>query len=184
VPLSTPPPPPGLARPQKLPQVCVFVTTKRPNRVGERAGNAQEAELRLPLKRGASGTRRRPTTEQRSCSCVPLSCGVHTHQAALNKSKIKKERRRTCENGLLWHAGRRYGRCCMYGPNYNYVKLNRVSGLCRATPGPIRPLLVGPTAMPSPPPFKGIVRRKNTAKRQKKTAATEKHGQRQKPEGD
>jgi hypothetical protein len=26
--------------------------------------------------------------------------------------------------GLLWHAGRRYGRCCMYGPNY--VKLSRV----------------------------------------------------------
>jgi hypothetical protein len=27
-------------------------------------------------------------------------------------------------NGLLWHMPRRYGRCCMYGPNY--VKLSRV----------------------------------------------------------
>jgi uncharacterized protein YbdZ (MbtH family) len=27
-------------------------------------------------------------------------------------------------NGLLWHMARRYGRCCMYGPNY--VKLSRV----------------------------------------------------------
>jgi hypothetical protein len=29
--------------------------------------------------------------EQSSCSCVPLGCGVHTHQAALNKSKIRRE---------------------------------------------------------------------------------------------
>jgi hypothetical protein len=32
-----------------------------------------------------------------------------------------------CANGLLWHVwhvARRYGRCCMYGPNY--VKLSRV----------------------------------------------------------
>jgi hypothetical protein len=89
------PSPPGTRKAAKPPLVCGFVATKRPNRVGERAGNAQGAEPRLPLKRGASGARRRSTTEQRSCSCVPLGCGVHTHQAALNKSKIKKERRRT-----------------------------------------------------------------------------------------
>jgi hypothetical protein len=64
------------------PSCGCFMTTKRPNRVGERAGNAQGAELRLPLKRGASGARRRPTTKQRSCSCVPLGCGAHAHQAA------------------------------------------------------------------------------------------------------
>jgi hypothetical protein len=53
-----------------------LVATKRPNRVGERAGNAQEAEPRQNLKRGAGGARRRPTTEQRSRGCVPLGWGL------------------------------------------------------------------------------------------------------------
>jgi hypothetical protein len=98
------PSPPETRKAPKPPLVCGFVTTKRPNRVGERAGNAQGSEPRLPLKRGASGARRRPTTEQRSRSCVPLGCRVHTHQAALNKSKFKKERRRTCCTKQPWNA--------------------------------------------------------------------------------
>jgi hypothetical protein len=95
---AIPSPPATHRKAPKPPLVCGFVTTKRPNRVGEEAGNAQGAEPRLPLKRSADGgARRRPTTEQRSCSCVPLDCGVHTHQAGLNKSKINiKVLRRTC----------------------------------------------------------------------------------------
>jgi hypothetical protein len=73
-----------------------LVATKRPNRVGERAGNAQEAEPRQNLKRGAGGARRRPTTEQRSRGCAPLGWGVLAHQAALNNSKTGKTGRRTC----------------------------------------------------------------------------------------
>jgi hypothetical protein len=70
------------------------------SRVGERAGNrkrtaccAQGAESRLPLKRGASRTRRGPTTEQRSRSCVPLGCRVHTHQAASSVKQITNKKR-------------------------------------------------------------------------------------------
>jgi hypothetical protein len=40
------PSPPGTRKAPKLPLVCGFVTTKRPNRVGERAGNAQGGEPR------------------------------------------------------------------------------------------------------------------------------------------
>jgi hypothetical protein len=81
------PSPTGTRKAAKPPLVCGLVATKRPNRVGERAGNAQEAEPRQNLKRGAGGARRRPTTEQRSRGCVPLGWGVLTHQAALNNSK-------------------------------------------------------------------------------------------------
>jgi hypothetical protein len=49
-----PPPPPGTRKAAKPLLVCGFVATKRPNRVGERAGNAQGAEPRLTPKRGAS----------------------------------------------------------------------------------------------------------------------------------
>jgi hypothetical protein len=52
------PSPAGTRKAPKPPLVYDFVTTKRPNRVGERAGNAQGAEPRLPLKRGASGPRK------------------------------------------------------------------------------------------------------------------------------
>ena len=90
------PSPTGTRKTAKPPLVCGLVATKRPNRVGERAGNAQEAEPRQNLKRGAGGARRRPTTEQRSRGCVPLGWGVLTHQAALNNSKTKKSGRRTC----------------------------------------------------------------------------------------
>jgi hypothetical protein len=46
---------PGTRKAAKPPLACGFVTTKRPNRVGERAGNAKGGEPRLaPLKRGAS----------------------------------------------------------------------------------------------------------------------------------
>ena len=89
------PSPTGTRKAAKPPLVCGLVATKRPNRVGERAGNAQEAEPRQNLKRGAGGARRRPTTEQRSRGCVPLGWGVLTHQAALNNSKTGKTGRRT-----------------------------------------------------------------------------------------
>jgi hypothetical protein len=85
------PPPPGTRKAQNRRwHAACFVTTKRPNRVGERAGNAQAqgAEPRLPLKRGASGARRGPTTEQRSRSCVPLGpwlWGPHTPTGAPKK---------------------------------------------------------------------------------------------------
>jgi hypothetical protein len=48
-------------------------------------------------------------------------------------------------NGLLWHVARRYGRCCMYRPNY--VKLSSFFavqlfsmfiGHCDALPPPVR----------------------------------------------
>jgi hypothetical protein len=84
------PSPTGTRKAAKPPLVCGFVATKRPNRVGERAGNAQGAEPRQDLKRGAGGARRRPITEQRSRGCVPLGWGAHTHQAALNNSKLKQ----------------------------------------------------------------------------------------------
>jgi hypothetical protein len=76
------PSPTGTRKAAKPPLVRGLVATKRPNRVGERAGNAQEAEPRQNPKRGAGGGRRRPTTEQRSRGCVPLGWGVLTHQAA------------------------------------------------------------------------------------------------------
>jgi hypothetical protein len=86
-----PPSPTGTRKAAKPPLVCAFVATERPNRVGERAGagNAQGAEPRQNLKRGAGGARRRPTTEQRIRDCAPLGWGVYTHQAALNNSKIE-----------------------------------------------------------------------------------------------
>jgi hypothetical protein len=102
-----PPSTAGTRKAAKPPLVCGFVATKRPNRVGERAGNAQRtgggAEPRQNLKRGAGGARRRPTTKQRSRGCVPLDWGVHAHQAALSKSKkwnIPPPPRRTC--GKIW----------------------------------------------------------------------------------
>jgi hypothetical protein len=60
---------------------------------------------------------------------------------------------------------RRYGRCCMYGPNY--VKLSRVFavqlfsmfiGHYAALPPDPRsdPTPINPTAMPSPPPFASL----------------------------
>jgi hypothetical protein len=60
------PSPTGTRKAAKPPLVCGFVATKRPNRVGERAGNAQgaEAEPRQDLKCGAGGARRRPTTDR------------------------------------------------------------------------------------------------------------------------
>ena len=84
------PSPTGTRKAAKPPLVRGLVATKRPNRVGERAGNAQEqAEPRQDLKRGAGGARRRPTTEQRSRGCVPLGWGVLTHQAALGVKQFK-----------------------------------------------------------------------------------------------
>jgi hypothetical protein len=94
------PSPTGTRKAAKPPLVCGLVATKRPNRVGERAGNAQETGGRAatePQTRCWRGPKEADhgATEPRLCSPVPLGWGVLTHQAALNNSKTKKSGRRT-----------------------------------------------------------------------------------------
>jgi hypothetical protein len=127
---------------------CGLVATKRPNRVGERAGNAQEAEPRQNLKRGAGGARRRPTTEQRSRGCVPLGWGAHIHQAALNNSKTEKSGRRTCLARAL-HRGSKnksgnWG-CRMFVVRWMHVVGRSLLAYSRSKKSPTEKLHCGPS---------------------------------------